>query len=71
MTKYTRRDAQHLTSDLLGKYHALVVNYDLAGFESLLAAYQPELSEETKRELVGEFTQTAEKILRRHWLSPK
>jgi hypothetical protein len=71
MTEYTRRDAKRLTHDLLGKYHALVVENSLEGFEELLSAYQPELSEEVKQELIRQFKLSAENVLRRNWLSRK
>jgi hypothetical protein len=71
MTKYTRREIGRLSHNVLGRYHALVVENNLADFEELLSLYQPELSEDTKKELIRQFMQSAENVLRRNWLSQK
>lgn len=71
MTRYTRREAERLSHDVLGRYHSLVVENNLTEFEELLSVYQPEMPEETKQELIRQFKLTAENVLRRNWLAQK
>ncbi len=61
----TRREAQELTREILGQYHDLLMTNDIAGLEELLEEYDvaTELREECRRE----FTQYAERLLRRKW----
>jgi hypothetical protein len=70
MTQYTRREVKWLTPVILGQFHALIMECNLPGFEQLLAAY-PHIPEETKKELIEEFKQVAEKQMRRRWRSSK
>lgn len=71
MTTYSRREAKQLTQEVLGQYHALIMNNDLAGFEKLLAEFQPALSESTKRQLVEEFKLVCADAMRRRWRSSR
>lgn len=66
---YTRREAQELTPEIMGQYHDLLMTNDLAGLEKILEAYNVE--EELKEEQRREFTQYAERILRRKWRGPR
>lgn len=71
MTDYTRRDKQRLTSEVLGRYHALVMQGDVSGLEELLAQYAPYIPEDKKEELIEDFKRAAENAVRRRWLSPR
>lgn len=66
---YTRREAQALTPEIVGQYRDLLMTNDLAGLEKILEAYNVE--EELREEQRREFTQYAERILRRKWRGPR
>ena len=66
---YTRREMLTLTPKILGQYHDLLMTNDLAGLEQLFDAYS--VAEALREELRREFTQYAERILRRRWRDPK
>jgi hypothetical protein len=61
----TRREAQQLTSEILGQYHDLLMANDLDGFDKLMETYC--VPDELRKELREEFMQYAERILRRKW----
>jgi hypothetical protein len=67
--EYTRRDVKRLSPEILGHYHGLVMRNDLETFNKLLEIYR--VPEELREELRHEFTQYAERILRRRWRGPK
>jgi hypothetical protein len=67
--KYTRRDVKRLSPEILGYYHDLLMRNDLETFNKLLEIYR--VPEELREELCREFTQYAERILRRRWRGPK
>jgi hypothetical protein len=71
MTTYTRRDAWKLTKEVLGQFHAMILEGNLPGFEALLEQYQPALSAETKKELIEEFKRLSADAIRRNWRSSK
>jgi hypothetical protein len=71
MTAYTRREKQRLTPEILGRYHALIMQGNLPEFEALLSQYEDHMPEETKRELIEEFTRISADALRRNWRSRK
>jgi len=71
MKTYTRRDKQELTPEILGRYHALVMQGDVPGFEALLEKHAPHLAEEVKRELVEDFMRVSARAVRLRWLSSK
>jgi hypothetical protein len=66
---YTRREAQKLTPEILGQYHALVMDNNFDGFDRLLAQYN--IPEETKQELRDDFKHYAAKALTWRWRTPK
>jgi hypothetical protein len=70
MTKHTRREVKWLTPLVLGRFHALIMENNLPGFEALLEAY-PDIPAETKRELIEEFKRIAAEQMRRRWRSSK
>jgi hypothetical protein len=65
----TRREAEKLKPEILGQYHDLLMTNDIAGFEALLEIYR--VPEELREEHRREFTQYAERLLRRKWRGPK
>jgi hypothetical protein len=71
MTTYSRRDALKLTREVLGQFHALILNGNLPGFEALLAQYQSEMPAKVKKDLIEEFTRLSAEALRRQWRSSK
>lgn len=71
MTDYTRRDKKKLAPEVLGRYHALVMQADVSGLEKLLALYAPHIPEDKKRELIEDFRRVAENAVRRRWLHPE
>lgn len=64
-TPHTRREVQALTPELLGHYHDMLMSNDLESFEKLMTIYR--VPEEAREELRRDFTQYAERILRRRW----
>jgi hypothetical protein len=62
---HTRREAQKLTPEILGHYHDMLMANDLESFDKLMEVYR--VPEELREELRVEFTQYAERILRRKW----
>lgn len=67
--RYTRRDIQRLSPEILGHYHDLLMANDVESFDKLLAIYH--VPEEERDELRKEFTHYGERILRRHWRGQK
>jgi hypothetical protein len=67
---YTRREAKKMQPDILGRYHDLVMAYDVAGYERLLDGY-PHITAEERTELVEDFKLVGELILKRRWRAPK
>lgn len=67
---YTRRDVKKMQPDILGRYHDLVMAYDIPGYEKLLDEY-PHISADERTELINDFKHDGEMILRRRWRSPK
>lgn len=68
---YTRREAQKLTREILGQYHALVMDNNFEGFNKLLARYGEYIPEEMKEELRDEFKHYAARALTWRWRTPK
>jgi hypothetical protein len=71
MTTYTRRDKWKMGPEILGRFHALVMQGNLPEFEKFLAQYQPALTDEVKKELIEEFKRVSAEEIRRHWRSSK
>ena len=69
--EYTRRSAQQLTSDILGRYHDLLMKGDVAEFQRLLDLYQPAIDANVKADLIEEFKHYAARILRNRWRPSK
>jgi hypothetical protein len=67
---YTRREKQQLTPEILGQYHALVMNNDFEGFNNLLERYGAHIPEDTKEELRDEFMHYAARALAWKWRTP-
>lgn len=68
---YTRREAQKLTPEILGQYHALVMENNFEGFNKLLEQYGAHIPEGMKEELRDEFRHYAARALVWKWQTPR
>jgi len=68
---YTRRQVKKLTPEVLGQFHALIMNQDVQGFENLLEKYNPYMSEQVIRQMTEMFKHYAARVLSSHWRPSK
>lgn len=59
MAKYTRKDIEKLSPEIIAEYHEAGQRGDLQAFKRLLGKYGAHLPREVKDKLIEEFTQNA------------
>lgn len=71
LKEYTRREAQKLTPDIMGRYHDLLMTGNLSEFQRLLDLYQPGMDDRLREQMIEEFKHYAARLLRYRWLLSK